>query len=172
MSALLLALYVGAPVILLILGFAVGKTVELTHVRSLELRESALAYIAWSNTRKLPTDWRVNESALVQGQAVIGSDHFKTFASGIRNLFGGRHRSLETIMERARHEALIRMLAEDEKMEAQAVWNVRIETSNIAFGGGNGKGLIAAEIYAYGTALRLDRGFGPAPSMQSTGQPH
>lgn len=149
------ALYVGAPVILLIVGFIVGKSVELTHFRSLEIREAALSHIAWSNLRTLPSDWRVESGALVHGQAVIGSDHFKTFASGIRNLFGGRHRSLETVMERARREALVRMLAEAERLGAHAVWNVRMETSNIASGGGLGRGLIAAEIYAFGTALRL-----------------
>lgn len=155
MNEIVLLLYIGAPVLLLIAGYSVGKTVELTHIRRLELREAGLAHIAWSNIRTVPDDWQISHSALVQGQAVIGSDHFKTFASGIRNLFGGRHRSLESIMDRARREALVRMLQEAEKLGAQAVWNVRLETSNIASGGGQGKGLIAAEIYAYGTALQF-----------------
>ncbi len=146
-------IYIGLPAILLALGYAVGKTVELTHTRSLEQRESELAHIVWSNLRTVPGDWRIDTSELVQGQAVIGSDYFKSYASRIRNFFGGRHRSLETVMDRARREALVRMLGQAQASGAQAVWNVRLTTSDIVSGGR--KGLIAAEVYAYGTALRF-----------------
>ena len=57
-------------------------------------------------------------------------------------------------MERARREALLRMVESAKGMGANAVANVRFETSNI----GNMRRKRAAamvEMYAYGTAIHL-----------------
>ena len=43
---------------------------------------------------------------LVSGSVVISSDYFKTFVAGFRAFFGGRFRGYETLLERARRDAL------------------------------------------------------------------
>jgi len=149
-----LIVYLGLPVIFLIGGYAIGKTVENRHFRDLERREEIYKRIVRMTTKRIPSNWHANDPILVQGQAVIGSDYFKTFASQIRNLFGGRVRSLETLMERARREAMLRMLEEAREHGANAVINIREETSTIGRGYGR-QGLASAEIFVYGTALKV-----------------
>ncbi|MBN2307689.1 MAG: heavy metal-binding domain-containing protein [Candidatus Hydrogenedentes bacterium] len=145
----------GTPLGLLLLGYYVGSTTEKKHIRSLEQREAQHARIIRSTLRRVPANWRVSQAALVNGQAVIASDYFKMFAAKLRNFFGGEVRSLETLMDRARREATLRMLDEAAAMGANAVWNVRYETSTVGRGMG-GKGAAMAEVYAYGTALRVE----------------
>lgn len=132
------------------LGYFVGSAREKAHFKYLDQREKELAGIFVSSLKTLPPNWNARNAQLVGGTAVIATDYFKTFAAGLRNLFGGRIRSMETLVERARRQAVIRMLEEAQAAGANAVWNVRLETSTI----GNSKGKPSAiEVMAYGTAL-------------------
>ena len=70
-------------------------------------------------------------------------------ASGLHGLFGGEMKTYETLVNRARSEALVRMLEEAKKYEATIVWNIRFETSTIS--GKNRPG--GVEVLAYGTAI-------------------
>ena len=90
------------------------------------------------------------DSALVCGSVVISIDFFKKFVAGLRDLVGGRVSSYESLLERARREALLRMKTEARSIGAKSVWNVRLETSSITKGG---KGVAAVEVIAYGTAV-------------------
>lgn len=138
--------------VLLVVGFLVGSTVERQHFRSLSRREGQLAHILRTNLKAVSHDAPVACAEYVDGQAVIGSDYFKTFASRMRNIFGGELRSFERLMARARREAIVRMLEKADKLGASVVLNIRLETSTI--GRGKGKhGLPTAEIHAYGTAV-------------------
>lgn len=137
------------------MGFLVGGMVERRHLRSLVQREEATANIVCTTLRRIPSNWSVRRAAMVNGQAVIGSDHFKTFAAKIYNLFGGEVRSLETLLDRARREATLRMIDEAVAMGANAVWNIRYETSSIGFSAGK-QGAPMAEVIAYGTALCVE----------------
>lgn len=152
--------YMVLPIILISGGFGVGKSVEIMHHRSLDAREAALKHILIVNLKEIAVGGPVRDVAYVDGQAVIGSDYFKTFASQLRMFFGGEMRSLQTIMARARREAIVRMLEHADELGANVVCNVRIETSNIGRGtGGASRGLIMAEVHAYGTAICFeDRG--------------
>ena len=138
---------------MLALGYVIGITVENRHFRSLEEREAKLAHIITSNLKTVPVDQVIHRCMYVDGQAVIGSDYFKTFATKVRTFFGGEIRSLERIMERARREATVRMLEAAQMQGATHVYNVRLETSNIGRGMGANKGLIMAEVHVYGTAV-------------------
>ena len=139
--------------VLLGVGFFAGRRLEKNHLRRLDAAEAELGGIFQSNLRTLPPNWRVSEPGLVAGVAVISTDYFKTVAAGLRNLFGGRVRSLETLVERARRQAVVRMVEEARARGANAVWNIRIETTTI----GNSKGKPGAvEVIAYGTAVRAE----------------
>jgi uncharacterized protein YbjQ (UPF0145 family) len=146
----------GLPLGLLLAGLIIGSTIESSHFRRLARWEQQLSGIMISDMKRLPPNWRPSEATLVTGEAVIATDRFKVFAAGIRNLFGGRVRSYETLVERARREAIVRMLRQAQQCGANIVWNVRLETSTIQ---GNQQGKSAGvEVMAYGTAMKVSAG--------------
>ena len=148
---------IGPVVILLILGFSIGSLVERAHFKRLAASEAALSDISVTDLQSLPPGWEAESCGLVFGEAVIASDYFKTFAASLRKLVGGELRTFESLMIRARREALVRMLKSARQMGANHVANVRFATSNI---GSMRRRRPAAmvEMYAYGTALRIREG--------------
>ena len=81
----------------------------------------------------------------------MAADYFKSFASSLKTLIGGRMKSLERMQERARREAVLRMTEQARALGAKAVTNVRIDTSTIS---GKRQGSCAGvEVIASGTAL-------------------
>ena len=78
-------------------------------------------------------------------------DYFKRFLAALRNLFGGRVTSYESLLDRARRESLLRMKEKAAALGASMVFNVKYETASISKGAGNTIGSI--EVLAYGTAL-------------------
>ena len=138
---------------LLIVGFVVGRSVEAAHFRRLAVAEEGLSDILLSDMKRLPANWKAADPVLVVGAVVIATDYFKVFASSIRGLFGGRLRSYEALAERARREAVVRMLQDARHAGANVVWCVRIETSTIQ-GKQQGKSA-GVEVMAYGTAMKV-----------------
>ena len=67
--------------------------------------------------------------------------------------FGGKVKSYESLIDRARREALLRM--KEEAPDASMIINVRIETSTIGKTSRN-KTVGCLEAVAYGTALFLE----------------
>ena len=59
--------------------------------------------------------------------------------------------SYESLLERGRREALLRMKEEARRLNATEIFNVKMETASISKGAGNSIGSV--EVYAYGTAL-------------------
>jgi uncharacterized protein YbjQ (UPF0145 family) len=136
------------------LGFAIGTWREWRHLKSLDQRERALAgTCVILNTREVPDPSTVRHCALVTGDAVIASDLFKSFAAGLRNIVGGEVRTLETLMDRARREAILRMLDDARSMGAAEVYNVRLQSSNIRGAGLRRKAGVSVELFAFGTAV-------------------
>ncbi len=143
----------GLPLMLFIIGYVVGSTVEQNHFRRLEREEKNLYTIPISDLKSLPPGLQQNptSSTLVNGSVVIGSDYFKTVMAMIRKLIGGEVRSFERLMERARREAICRMLKNAHTQQAIAVINVRLETSSIGRMTRNPAPMV--EVIAYGTAI-------------------
>lgn len=142
----------GFPLLLIALGFTIGRVIENSHLRELARREAALAGCVATNLRSPPGGHPLSDGHLVTGGVVIGSDYFKTFAAGLRKIIGGEVRSFERMMHRARREALLRMLEQAHELGATTVINIRFETCSIN-GVGTRGGLPMAEVLAYGTAL-------------------
>ena len=106
---------------------------------------------------RAPTDLVLSQPKLVCGNAVISVDYFKPFAAGLRGIIGGRIGSYESLFERARREAMLRMKIEARRHGGNIVLNVKFETTRIYSGGG--RGAISVEALAYGTAYsRSDDG--------------
>ena len=130
----------------------IGKGIELHHFKKLEQREQQLSGIIVTNLKSVPPQYHQAQPILVMGSAVIATDYFKVFMAGLRNLFGGEMKSYVTLMERARREAMVRMLEQAAGQGASAVWNVRYETTTTQ--GQQKKKPGGVEVLAYGTAFK------------------
>ena len=139
-------------VILMALGFFVGSYIEKQHFKDLRDREYRTRHLPVINIGAKTPIPEVDRARLFVGSVVISSDYFKTFVASMINLFGGRITTYETLLERGRREAVLRMKEEAIKWGAQQVINVRLETAEM--GGQNGGGIIALEILAYGTGVQ------------------
>ena len=150
MEAIIGLFFVG---VMLVMGLVIGGSIEKAHFRKLAAREQSLSGIMLSDVKRLPPNWQAADPMLVIGEAVIATDYFKVFVAGLKNLFGGKVRGYELLMDRARREAIVRMLTQAQGVGANVVWNVRIETSTIQ---GKQKGKSGGvEVMAYGTALKV-----------------
>ena len=139
---------------LLALGFGAGTFAEKRHYRSIEKRERAFLKLPAVSLRTPPyKPEEISESRLVYGSVVISIDYFKRVLAALRNIFGGGVKSYESLVDRARREATLRM--KEKAPEADMIVNVRIETSSIGKSS-NRKGNIGSlEAIAYGTAVTL-----------------
>ena len=132
---------------LLVSGYVFGRIAERRHFRQLVAREREMNALPAVASRYPPTD-RAYRQCLVSGNAVISSDYFKSFVAGLVNIFGGRVIPYESLIDRARREALLRMKAQADEAGAAYVFNVKFETTRIAVGRTG-----AMEVLAYGTAM-------------------
>ena len=107
----------------------------------------------------MPADWQAESSDMVAGSVVISLDYFKRVIAGLRGLVGGRITTYEPLLERARREAILRMIEDARSNGFDAIFNVRLETSRLANSTGNGKGTAGVEMLAFGTAVRLKSRF-------------
>ena len=136
---------------LLALGYGFGRYSEKKHYKSIFKREKGLNSIPAIASKIPPFRRQDLNSQLVAGNVVISVDFFKRFIAGLRNIFGGHITSYETLLDRARREAVLRMKQEAEKLNAEFVFNIKLETSSIHKGRGNSIGSV--EVLAYGTAM-------------------
>ena len=132
--------------------FLIGKGIEMHHFKRLTEREQQLSGIIVTNLKTVPLQYENAQPILVMGSAVIATDYFKVFAAKLRMLFGGEMKSYVTLMERARREAMVRLLEQAAGQGASAVWNIRYETSTTH--GQQRKKPGGVEVLAYGTALK------------------
>ena len=139
--------------ILLSVGYFIGNSLEKKHFQDIKKRERQTLHIpviTYGAKQELPA---ANETALFLGSTVISTDYFKTFASSLRNLVGGRMVAYESLLDRGRREAILRMKEQAIAWGATQVINVRLETASIGKQTG-GKGLVSIEVIAYGTGIR------------------
>lgn len=137
--------------VLLALGFGFGQGFEKTHYRSILKREAELRHIPAIATKHLPREFLPCSTEIVCGNVVISIDFFKQFVSGLRTIVGGRVSSYETLVDRARREALLRMKEQAAEKGANYVFNVKMETASVSKGESGSIGSV--EVLAYGTAI-------------------
>ncbi len=138
-------------VILLLVGFIFGRMNERNHLARLLKDEAEYADILTVNLKTIDANDFTPGGVLVSGNVVVAVDYFKVIVAQLKTLIGGRLRSYETLIDRARREAIIRMKREARALGANAVYNVRLEYSNIGQQPGRAGGV---ELLAYGTALK------------------
>ena len=85
---------------------------------------------------------------IARGNTVKARNVGRDITQSIRNITGGELKAYSELLSDAREEALERMEEDARSMDADAVVNVRLESSEIANGG--------SEVIAYGTAVTLE----------------
>ena len=84
---------------------------------------------------------------LVRGNTIRARNVGRDIMAGLRNIVGGEIKDYTRMLSDARDQALERMIRDAESKGANAILGVRFTTSQTMAG--------AAEILAYGTAVRL-----------------
>lgn len=146
---------------LLALGYGFGRYAELSHYKSIIKREKRYRSLPVIAVKTPPSVSQACNSTLVSGNVVISVDYFKRFISVLRNLVGGRVTSYETLIDRARREAVLRMKEQARRKGAKYVFNIKFETASIYKGQRQQVGSV--EVLAYGTAII------PIRKVQATG---
>jgi len=140
---------------LLILGYTAGTMAERSHYRSIIAREKEMLQLPVVTSEEGFLDDNIVDSKLVYGNVVVSIDYFKRLLAILRNLFGGPVKSYESLVDRARREAVLRLKTAAREIGADIVVNLRMETAAIG-NNANGKRQIGSvEVIAYGTALTL-----------------
>ena len=101
-----------------------------------------------SNTEEVPGRQIREFYGVVTGSTVRAKHIGRDLMAGLKNLVGGELKGYTELLQEARQEALDRMSEQAHAVGANAVVNVRFSTSSVAQG--------AAELFAYGTAVRVD----------------
>lgn len=101
-----------------------------------------------SNLETVPGRRIVEHYGLVSGSTVRAKHVGRDIAASLKNIVGGELRGYTELLRESREEATHRMVEQANALGANAVVNIRFSTSSITQG--------AAELYAYGTAVRLE----------------
>lgn len=146
----------------LTLGLIVGGLRERSHLSQLAEREQATGDILVTQLKSFPSASRDpvhhNDAPpkLLIGEAVIATDYLKSFLARLRNIFGGEVRSFQTLLTRARREALLRIVEQAQREGYNAVCNVRYENADVGGNTGAQSKIPMAAILASGTAYQAD----------------
>ena len=135
-----------------LIGFLAGTFNEKRHYRSIIKREGQLSSVLMFSGETLPDDHKSAELQLVTGSTVVAEDYFKALLAKIRGIIGGRVGSYESLLDRGRREAILRMKEQAHDAGYDFIANVRLETASVYKNARSGMGSL--EVFAYGTALK------------------
>ena len=142
---------------LLVLGYIAGTTTERSHYASIIRREQALVNMPVVTSEEGFFDERnVRDSELVYGSVVVSIDYFKRLLAILRNIFGGPVKSYESLVDRARREAILRLKETAIEKNADIILNLRIETAAIGYNANGKRQVGSVEVIAYGTAVSFN----------------
>ena len=137
--------------VLLVMGFICGGIAEKCHYASIREREKQLADILLVPGKQPPEGLGECRTAFVCGSAVIGMDYFKMTLAAFMNFLGGRISVYETLVERARREAILRMKETARRENGRYICNIKFSTANVM--GQQAKKAGCVEVIAYGTTI-------------------
>ena len=100
-----------------------------------------------STTEQIPGKEIAEVLGIARGSTVRARHLGRDIFAGLKNIVGGEIEEYTKLQAESREQALQRMAQDAEKLNADAVINVRLTTSMIMQG--------ASEILAYGTAVKL-----------------
>ena len=97
---------------------------------------------------------------IVHGQAILGMNFLKDFFASVRDVVGGRTKSYEKGLIKAREDAIREMCRQAAHLRAHAVVGVTLDSELL----GEKNGMIM--VTATGTAVRLEGGSDPEPEPE------
>ncbi|MBI9085101.1 MAG: YbjQ family protein [Desulfobacterales bacterium] len=101
-----------------------------------------------TNIESVPGKTIVEHFGLVSGSTIRAKHVGRDIMASLKNLVGGELKGYTQLLQESRTQAVDRMIAQAKQLGGNAVINVRFSTSSVAQG--------AAELYAYGTAVRVE----------------
>lgn len=101
-----------------------------------------------TNIETVPGKTIVEHFGLVCGSTVRAKHMGQDIVAGFKNIVGGELKGYTKLLQEARQQATDRMTQQAEQLGANAIVNVRFATSSVTQG--------AAELYVYGTAVRIE----------------
>ena len=101
-----------------------------------------------TTVQTVPGKTMVAHFGLVSGSTVRAKHFGRDIMASLKNIVGGELKGYTELLQDSRNEAIQRMIAAAQDLDANAVVNVRFATSSVASG--------ASELYVYGTAVRVE----------------
>lgn len=101
-----------------------------------------------TNIETVPGKAVAEHFGLVSGSTIRAKHIGRDLMASLKNLVGGELKGYTQLLQESRQQAVDRMVEQARLMGANAIVNVRFSTSSVAQG--------AAELYAYGTAVRVE----------------
>jgi len=100
-----------------------------------------------TTTPTLPNKEIAEVLGIARGSTVRARSVGRDIFAGLKNIVGGEISEYTKLQAESREQALLRMQEDAERMGADAIVSVRLQTSMIMQG--------ASELLAYGTAVKL-----------------
>jgi uncharacterized protein YbjQ (UPF0145 family) len=100
-----------------------------------------------ATTDKVPNKEITEIIDIARGSTVRARNIGRDIFAGLKNIVGGEIEEYTKLQAESREQAMQRMIQDAERMNADAILNVRLTTSMVMQG--------ASEILAYGTAVKL-----------------
>ena len=101
-----------------------------------------------TTTESIPNKKIAEIVGICRGSTVRARNIGRDIFAGLKNIIGGEIQEYTKLQADSREQAIQRMIDDANKLNADAVINVRLTTSMVMQG--------AAEILAYGTAVKLN----------------
>jgi uncharacterized protein YbjQ (UPF0145 family) len=124
---------------------------ELAYLQSilLNLFLSKNLLMIITTTETVPGHEVVEILDIARGSTIRARHVGRDIMAGFKNLVGGEIKEYTKLLAQAREEAISRMIYDAEQLGADAVVNVRFNTSAVM--------QASSEILAYGTAVKLEK---------------
>ncbi len=101
-----------------------------------------------TNIETIPGKTIVEHFGMVSGNTIRAKHIGRDIMASLKNIIGGELKGYTKLLQESRRQATSRMIQQAEQLGATAIVNVRFSTSSITQG--------AAELYVYGTAVRVE----------------
>lgn len=142
------------PLLILAVAFFAGNVSASRHEKSLLERQETVAHIHTTDLNRFSQPDPTIQANLFTAEVTLGIDHFRGFLGRLKNIFGGQIRSYQKTLDRARREALMRVIEQAHFAGYNAVANLRLEFVDISGKANRVKRASMVTIIAYGTGYR------------------
>ncbi|MFM7671261.1 MAG: YbjQ family protein [Bacteroidota bacterium] len=86
---------------------------------------------------------------VVNAQSIIGANIFKDIFAGLRDVFGGRSKTYEKVLEQAKEDAMRELVERAQALGANGILGIDLDFETVGAGGS------MLMVIATGTAVRL-----------------